>query len=72
MPKNVDSAPSSGSTLYRSASSQNRSLSSCDLVGMLGGKVVRLREVVGEVVELGGTGIRVPDARARTARAPPG
>ena len=63
MPKNVDSVASSGSTLYRSASSQNRSLSSCTLSGMLGGEVVGLGEVVGQVVQLGGSRVRIPDAR---------
>ena len=67
MPKNVESVASSGSTLYRSASSQNSSLSSCDLLGVFGRQVLRLREVVGQVVQLGGARIRVPDARARRA-----
>ena len=40
------------------------------LLGVLGGEVVGLAEVVGQVVELDGVVIRVPHARARMASAP--
>ena len=52
MPKMTDMPPISGSTRLRSASCHHSSWSSATFSGMLGGHVVRLREVVGQVVEL--------------------
>ena len=64
MPKNVDSVASSGSTWYRSASSQNSVLELLDLVGVFGCQVVRLGEVVGQVVSSTGSssGFQTPGA----------
>ena len=52
MPKKTAKPPSSGSTRLRSASCQKRSFSSASFVRVLGREVVRLAEVVGQVVEL--------------------
>ena len=62
MPKKVDRVASSGSTLYRSASAQNSSFSSATLSGCLGRQVVRLAEIVGQVIQLDRIGVWVPDA----------
>jgi hypothetical protein len=63
MPKNVESVASSGKCLVALGLLPEQVLEFLDLLGVLGGQVVRLREVVGEVVQLGGTCVRIPDAR---------
>ena len=63
MPKNVESVAEQRQHLVPLGLLPEQLLELFDLVGVLGGKVVGLGEVVGEVVQLGGTGIRVPDAR---------
>jgi hypothetical protein len=54
MPKNVDSVASSGSTLVPLGLLPEQGLEFFDLVGVFGCQVVCLREVVGQVVQLGG------------------
>ena len=60
MPKKTQIEPSSGSTRLRSASCQNSSFSSASFSGLLGRQVLRLGEVVRQVVQLPGVLLGVP------------
>ena len=64
MPKKTQIEPSSGSARLRSASCQNSSFSSASFSRLLGREVLRLREVVRQVVQLPRVLLGVPLARS--------
>ena len=63
MPKNVENVREQRQDLVSLRVLPEEILQLLDLLRMFRREVVRLREVVGQVVQLGGLGIRIPDAR---------